>query len=400
MSTAIIISICILLLLAYLFDLTSPYTRIPAVILLLLSGWLGKQLSLVMDIHLPDLTGFLPLLGTVGLILIVLEGSLELELNKSKRNLIAKSIGISLLPLIACALTLAWIFSYFSGLPLHVCLVNAIPLCIISSAIAISSARNLPQTQREFVVYESSLSDIFGVLLFNFFSLNDTIDAHSIMHFSWELLLIVLISFLSTVLLSFLLHKIDHHIKFVPIILMVILIYEISKEYHLPSLIFILLFGLFLGNLDEFKKNKWIRMLKARQIEREVEKFREITTEVTFLIRSLFFLLFGYLIETDEIFNPVTFVWAVAIVAGIFLIRAFFLAIFRMKLHPLLFIAPRGLITILLFFAIDPRQQLQFVNKSLVLQVIILTAFIMMLGMMFSRKEQESLADTTIPGGH
>lgn len=400
MSTAIIISICVLLLLAYLFDLSSPYTKIPSVILLLLLGWLGKQLSIVMDFHLPELTGLLPLLGTVGLIMIVLEGSLELELNKSKRNLVFKSIGVSLFPLIASAITLAWAFSYFSALPLHVCLVNAIPLCIISSAIAISTARNLPQAQREFVVYESSLSDIFGVLLFNFFSLNDTIDMHSIMHFSWELLLIILISFLATVLLSFLLHKIDHHIKFVPIILMVILIYEISKEYHLPSLIFILLFGLFLGNLDEFKKNKWIRVLKARQIDREVEKFKEITTEVTFLIRSLFFLLFGYLIETEEIFNPVTFVWAVAIVGGLFMVRAFFLVLFKTKLHPLLFIAPRGLITILLFFAIDPQQQLQFVNKSLVLQVIILTAFVMMLGMMFSRKEKTPLAETTIPAEH
>jgi hypothetical protein len=39
------------------------------------------------DINLPDLAT-LPVLGTIGLILIVLEGSLELELNKSKVGLI------------------------------------------------------------------------------------------------------------------------------------------------------------------------------------------------------------------------------------------------------------------------------------------------------------------------
>jgi hypothetical protein len=38
------------------------------------------------DINLPDLTATLP--GTIGLILIVLEGSLELELNRSKVGLI------------------------------------------------------------------------------------------------------------------------------------------------------------------------------------------------------------------------------------------------------------------------------------------------------------------------
>jgi hypothetical protein len=40
------------------------------------------------DINLPDLTATLPVLGTIGLILIVLEGSLELELNRSKVGLI------------------------------------------------------------------------------------------------------------------------------------------------------------------------------------------------------------------------------------------------------------------------------------------------------------------------
>jgi hypothetical protein len=41
-------------------------------------------------------------------------------------------------------------------------------------------------------------------------------------------------------MLSFLLNKIQHHIKFVPIVLLIILIYEISKIFHLPALIFIL----------------------------------------------------------------------------------------------------------------------------------------------------------------
>ncbi len=386
MSAAIIISICVLLLLAYLFDISSPYTKIPSVILLLLLGWLGKNLSLTIGLELPDFSGLLPLLGTIGLILIVLEGSLELELNRSKLPLVLKSTLISLLPQFIMAFVLAWVFNYYTGVSLRICLLNAIPLSIISSAIAISTARNLPLEQREFVVYESSLSDIFGVLLFNFFAFNEQINGHSLLIFSWELVLVVLISFAATVLLSYLLHKIDHHIKFVPIILMVILIYEVSKEYHLPSLIFILLFGLFLGNLDEFKNNRWVRMLKAKQLDKEVKKFTEITTEVTFLIRSLFFLLFGYLIESREILNPETFLWAVGIVALIFFVRFLFLYLFRVPRRPLMFIAPRGLITILLFFAIEPSQQLSLVNRSLVLQVIIITALVMMFGMMFGKK--------------
>jgi hypothetical protein len=44
----------------------------------------GERDNLLFDINLPDLTATLPVLGTIGLILIVLEGSLELELNRSK----------------------------------------------------------------------------------------------------------------------------------------------------------------------------------------------------------------------------------------------------------------------------------------------------------------------------
>lgn len=75
----IIITFCVLLLIAYVFDLTASKTKVPSVILLLLLGWAVKQITVGLTIQLPDFSPVLPLLGTVGLILIVLEGSLELE---------------------------------------------------------------------------------------------------------------------------------------------------------------------------------------------------------------------------------------------------------------------------------------------------------------------------------
>ncbi|HEY5462014.1 MAG TPA: hypothetical protein VIJ95_02045 [Hanamia sp.] len=45
MTITIIIIICIFLILAYIFDLTSSRTKIPSVILLLLSGWIARQVS-------------------------------------------------------------------------------------------------------------------------------------------------------------------------------------------------------------------------------------------------------------------------------------------------------------------------------------------------------------------
>lgn len=391
MTLAIIISICALLLIAYLFDLTSSKTKIPSVILLLILGWSVRQLTGFSGLHLPDFSTVLPILGTLGLVLIVLEGALELELNKSKIQLIKKTVFGSILPIIALAFLLAYLFYYFGYFSYKNSLINAIPFCIISSSVAIPSVRNLVSSDKEFVIYESSLSDIFGVIFFNFIALNATFDTHYFSQFGLQFLILILVSFVATVGLSLLISKIEHHVKFVPIILLVILIYAVTKFYHLPALIFILFFGLFIGNLDELKRFKWMEKFRPQELDKEVKKFKELTIEGAFLIRALFFLLFGYLIETAEILNKDTIVWAAGIVLLIFIFRAIQLKISNIPLIPVLFVAPRGLITILLFLSIAPDQTIAFVNKSLIIQVIILTALIMMLGLVSFKNNKEPI---------
>lgn len=389
MTIPLIISICVLLLLAYFFDLTSAKTKIPSVVSLLIIGWFVKQLADFLEISVPDLTPVLPVLGTIGLILIVLEGSFELELKKSKLTFIGKASIIALVPMILLSVLLAFAFQYFGSSGFKIGLANAIPFAIISSAIAIPTAHNLITSKREFITYESSLSDIFGVIFFNFITLNDNIGTQSFGKFILELILILVITFVSAILLAYLLSKIKHHVKFVPIILMIVLIYTISKIYHLPALIFILLFGLFLGNLDEFKSNKYIQKLKPDILNAEVFRLKSLTGEITFLIRSLFFMLFGYLLKVDELLNTETMLWSICITVFIFLLRYLFLKLFKMPISPLLFIAPRGLITILLFLSIPVHLKMDIADNSLITQVIILTAFIMMFGLMMSKSTKK-----------
>ena len=57
---------------------------------------------------------------------------------------------------------------------------------------------------------------------------------------------------------------------------------------------------------------------------------------------------------------------------------------------PQLFIAPRGLITILLFVLIPADEMIPFVNRSLVIQVILLSVIVMMLGLMFTKRKKTS----------
>lgn len=386
MSTTIIIVFCILLLVAYLFDLSSSKTKIPSVILLIIFGWALKQMATFFGVKLPDFSSSLPIIGTLGLILIVLEGSLELEVNLSKVGVITKTFLGSYFTLLATAFTFAFIFHYFSDYPFRDCLINAIPFCIISSAIAIPSVRNMSKNTNEFVIYESSLSDIMGVIFFNFILRNKVLHTEAFTDFTLQLILITIISFLATMALSLLLSKIDHHIKFVPIILLIILIYSISKEYHLPALVFILFFGLFIGNSHQLSHYKWIERFHPEELQKEVKKFKELIIEATFLVRASFFILFGYLLETAEILNHETIYLALFIVIVVLIFRTIQLKLSKIPLSPLLFIAPRGLITILLFLSIAPENAMFFINKSLVIQVIMLTAFIMMFGLMFKKK--------------
>ncbi|HEU5364760.1 MAG TPA: hypothetical protein VFU62_04490 [Hanamia sp.] len=390
MTTTIIITFCGLLLVAYVFDLSSKRTRIPAVILLLLLGWVARQLTYFFHIKLPDFSSILPVLGTVGLILIVLEGSLELKLNKSKLPLLGKSFFGALVPMLSMAFLLAYLLQYFMPSDFKADLSNVIPLSVISSSIAISSVKNLATTDKEFVIYESSFSDILGVLFFNFIALNQFISGKSFATFGLQILEITFISLVAIILLSLLLSKIDHDIKFVPIILLVILIYTIAHEYDLPALIFILLFGLFLGNLDELKKFRWFRKVQPEELDKEMQKFKELTVEAAFMLRSLFFLLFGYMIETKDIVKVETLSWTFGIVGIIFIFRVVQLLISRLPLIPLLFIAPRGLVTILLFLSIAPAKQIPLINKSLIIQVIIITSLIMMIGLILTKKDAET----------
>lgn len=387
MSNAIIISLCLLLLISYVFDVSSPKTKIPSVILLLIVGWAVRQASDFFGIGIPNLSPILPIIGTVGLILIVFEGALDLELNRSKKGLILSSLLMSLVPMLVLSIIVGLAFDAMWGVGLRRGLLNAVPFAVISSTIAISSAKNLLPKDREFVIYESTFSDIFAVVLFNFIVRNEVIDGNSFIVFGWQLILIFVITIVATLGLSLLMSKIRHRVKFLPIILLIILIYTIAKEYHLPALIFIFVLGLFIGNLDKFKRFRIVDRLQPEIMVKEVVKLNDITTEITFSIRSLFFILFGYLIETQELLNVETLVIAIGILIVVIMLRIIGLKIARQNLNPLLYVAPRGLITILLFITIPETERIAMVNNSLVIQVIVLTALFMMVGLMISKRQ-------------
>ena len=73
---------------AYLLDLFGRRTRLPPVVLLILSGIGVRQVMDGLGLHLGWVNPLVPVIGTIGLILIVLEGALDLAVARERRRLI------------------------------------------------------------------------------------------------------------------------------------------------------------------------------------------------------------------------------------------------------------------------------------------------------------------------
>ena len=384
----IVITVCVLLLLAYLFDITSSKTKIPTVIVLLTMGWGVRQIVDNVGFEIPELNNILPVLGTVGLILIVLEGSMELEIDKRKIGFIGKSALVALIPILLITFGLGFILILFENISFKNALSNAVPFAIISSAIAIPSAKNLISRQREFITYESSFSDILGVIVFNFLVYNEVIDAAAFGHFFQDISVLILITIFATIGLTLLLSYVEQRVKFIPIIVIVVLLYAVTKLFHIPGLLLIMIFGLFLANLKSLSQLKFAHYFRPESLMKEKHKFEELTNEIAFLVRTMFFLLFGFLIETSKLFDFQSFIWAALIFGLILSTRYIILQLFKEKLDPLWYIAPRGLITILLYLSLPDENKSIFLNNTVVLQVILMGAFFMMFGLMKHKKEE------------
>lgn len=382
---------CILVIASYLFDMVARRTKFPSVILLILSGMGMKLLAESFHYEIPEpfMKEILPSLGNVGLILIVLEGALELEITIEKKSLIFHSFFVALITLLLTSIVIAYglqrlctdTLSYLTYLR------HAVPFGVISSAVAIPSVAALTGVKKEFVIYESTFSDILGIILFNFILNNDEIKVGAFGQLSLDILMVFIASILVTYLLLQLMDKISHHVKFFLILSILILTYLIGKHYHLSSLIIIFFFGLFLKNTCTFIPRKFIRFLPLEKAKEDLHQFFLLTAESAFLIRTFFFLFFGFSIDLEHLKHPDAYLYGGVILLIIYMIRLIYLGLIQRKnLLPEALIAPRGLISILLFLQfydhLNARNELHqlIVKENTLLIVIFGSMLIMMLG--------------------
>ncbi len=386
----------LIIILSYFANLLAKRTNIPSVLVLIGMGIAIRQGLNAMGLtSIPFESLVLELLGTIGLIFIVLEAALDLNLSKDKLPLIIRSASVALIALIGSSAAIATFLGYSMNMPWFEGWVYAIPLSIMSSAIIIPSVSSLSAKSREFMVYESTFSDIFGIMAF--YLLLGNSDAESTQTVLWSiganLLITLVLAIVVSYLLVYVLQKITSPVKLFLSIAVLLLIYAIQKLLHLSPLVLILIFGLMLNNHHLFfpKWNlfrpkaagrTWPESLLDDERMHDLHRdYHMLTLESAFVIRTFFFVIFGMTVSLATLTNLHVITEGLVICCLLFAVRFICLLILqRRAVFPLLYIAPRGLITILLFFQIQstyPQFLQPAFDQGILLVIILITSIIM-----------------------
>ena len=378
----IIVALSALIIASYLFNIVSRWTRIPSVFLLLGVGVAARQLFSP-EAALPEYLHYLVrLFGVGGLVMIVLEASLDLKASRGRLRLMRGAFFSALLVLVASTTLVSAILHFWLDCTWRMSVVYAIPLSIISSAIVIPSAEHLPETKREFVVYESSFSDILGILVFDFVALNETVGVGSIFGFLGSTLAVTLGSVLASIAMLWLVGNTTTIVKFFLLLAVLFFLYSAGKLLHLPSLLLVLIFGLVLNNLDVVVRPESARFFDRERLNDTVNQFKAFTAELSFFIRTFFFLLFGFSVDIRSLASSHVLFLGAAIVLALLTVRYFYFRYsFRSSILPEVLLMPRGLITVLLFYSIPEQMVLIGFDPGVILFVIVATTLLMTLGL-------------------
>ncbi|MGN6233966.1 MAG: cation:proton antiporter domain-containing protein [Trinickia sp.] len=377
---ALMIGSAAAVLLSYWFNHLSRSYRVPSVMLLLLSGVLARVVTQAYHATVALPHALISTLGTAGLVLIVLEGALDLRLDLRRRRFLLSTFGAAALGVVLTTVALGAMMAILFGLPITLALLAGAPFGVISSAVAIPTAEMLDREEREFVIYESSWSDILGVMLFNALLVASTGGAVAL-HLIGGGFAVVALGLVVALGVYWLVGNLEGNVKFIPVLSALILVYAMADAIHLSPLLIVLILGLTLNNSQLLHGVGWLRWLHNDALEGELERLKHLTAELTFFVRTFFFLLLGYSTDITTLVDPHAWLYAIAIVALVFALRW---PALRLTTGPgkrqALWIAPRGLITATLFFSLPTNVSALLPPATLVL-VVLITGVVMSLGL-------------------
>ena len=393
-----IIIFSLIIICSYFFDLISKRTGIPSVLILITLGIIISQSFSFFLLSKPSaeiIQNAVGILGGAGVILIVLEAAIDLRLKKESTGLILKAFLMALLGLTFTSLAGAFVLSKFTGLEISLALLYTIPLSILSSAIILPSIGLLEKEKKDFMVYESSFSDILGIISFHLIiGFHEPGGSEGMLsEVGINLFLVILFSIIISYVLIYFFQKIKEGAKLFFLLSILALLYGIGKVLHFESLILILFFGVVLNNHTLFFKGKLKTFIDEQRVESLIDNFKVLIGETAFVIRTFFFVLFGFSIVMAKLFDLEVLYIGLSLVGVIFIVRAVFLFIFTGKnISPLIYLAPRGLITVLLFMKVQSENIEMGADLAnidgVLLFVILFSCLIMMYGLIINKKQQ------------
>ena len=191
----------------------------------------------------------------------------------------------------------------------------ATPLSILSSAIIIPSVVHLRGDKKEFHIYESTFSDILGIMVFYFIlskhpSADGSVDGGGFIAFGLTTLLTIVLSLFFSYVVILIFQKVKSDAKQFLLLSVLLLLYSLGKLMHLSSLIIILIFGLVIANMDLFFQGplkKWLNKDKAEDI---YHGLHVVTLETAFVVRT-FFLCHIWYYHCFFIFSKLASYWSV-----------------------------------------------------------------------------------------
>lgn len=386
----LIIAASVIIVLSFIYNLIANRTNVPSVLLLIATG-IAINIGLAeYGAQEIDMMPALEILGIVGLIMIVLEAALDLQISREKMPIIIKSLMVALLCLLGSAFAIAGILGSFYEMDFLHSLLYATPLSIMSSAIIIPSVGTLIQRKKEFMVYDGTFSDILGIMFFYFvISLLESGGGKAAASFGMNFIITIVVAIVASYALIYLFKDIKGHIRLFLLIAVLLILYAAGKLLHLSPLLIILVFGMALANHNIFFKVFKNYMSEDDPIEEIEKEFHLITLETAFVVRTFFFVVFGMTIALSSLVGMKIFLISAGIIGALYAIRFIWLKVFvTSDITPELWIAPRGLITILLFFAIpEVHKQVAYDDdiSGIMLYVIIITSLVMTVALIYDK---------------
>ena len=388
-----------LLLLAYVLDIVGRRYRLPGVVLLIATGIALRLVLAPLGIDLPWLKPAVKVLGTLGLILIVLEGALDLTVTRERARLIAVSAASAFLGFLVTLAAFAALFVAAFDFAPATAILLAIPFSVISSAVAIPSASGLPEMPREFVIYESSLSDIIGVLVFYAaLGADGSLQDFAIDFFGGGVLSLTIALILAPAIFFFI-NRLEGHVRFLPLIAGLVFMYAAGKALHLSPLVLVLGCGLLLNNPHLGNWSRQLSAVRGGSYNQTLKEFKGLVAELTFAAKSFFFLVLGYLTDLSTMRSWTAWAIAVAVFGVVFVSRFAILGLLRQRDKRILtWIAPRGLITVLLFLVVLETGKIAEFPLGAVMLVVLATSAATALAHRDIKRAAPVIPEAVVPG--